>query len=129
MNLKLAIVTLGTLAVVGFGCSGTNNGTYQQNWTIQGTTNPTACSVAGASQMRVVTIGAGGAVQATNFVPCNAFTTSFSLEPATYTAAATFLATNGAAVSQTKVLPAFTVFENQTTVQTIDFAASDFLPP
>jgi hypothetical protein len=129
MNLNTVIAAVSTLVAcgVGIGC-GSDDGTLQQNWTIQGTTNPNSCVAAQATQMRLVAIGSDGVAEATTFSACNAFQASQSLKEDTYTGAATFLDANGVAVSQTKLVPPFTIVEGQTTVRTIDFAVSDFFP-
>ncbi len=132
MKTKLSVLsaTLGAalLGAFGLSCSSTHDGTLVQNWTIQGNVNPASCNTAGAVQMRVVVVNSSGGAEATNFTACNAFTTSFSLHPDNYTATATFLGANGLAISQTKLVPVFGISEDQTTVRTIDFAISDFLP-
>jgi hypothetical protein len=131
MNTKLSVVcaTLGAALLGGAGHScGTDDGTLTQTWTIQGNNHPANCDTAGAVQMRVVVVNSGGVAEGTNFVACNAFTTSFSLRPDNYTATATFLGANGLAVSQTKLVPVFGISADQTTVRTIDFAINDFLP-
>jgi hypothetical protein len=129
MKSKLSVL-LGALLISGadLSCSSTHDGTLQQNWTIQGNNNASACDVAGATQMRVVVVNSSGGTEATNFVECKTFTTSFSLHPDNYTATATFLGSNGVAVSQTKLVPVFSILEDQTTLRTIDFALNDFLP-
>lgn len=113
---------------IGSGCTSDDDGTLEQSWTIQDSTNPDACTVSGATQMRVIVVGSDGVSEATKFRSCAAFKTTQSLTADTYTGTATFLNANGVAVSQTKILPAFTIVEGVTTSRTINFVASDFLP-
>ena len=129
MKINAMIATVGTVVAcgTGLGC-GSKEGPLAQNWTIQGTTSPTACTASGATQMRVIVIRSNGVAEATDFAACNAFNTSLSLDEDTYTGTATFLDANGIAVSQTKLLGAFSIIDGETTRRTIDFVASDFLP-
>ena len=129
MKLKLIVASLGTLLLLGAasGCGSDDEGTLQQNWTIQGGTSADACSVAGAAQMRVVIVDGNGFTQATNFESCSSFTSRIALDEDTYTGAATFVGTDGLPVSQTKIIPAFRIIKGETTVQTVDFNIGDFL--
>jgi hypothetical protein len=102
-------------------------GTLQQSWTIAGAKNPDSCTRYNAAQMRLVAIGPGAVVQATQFTPCNAFQTTLTLPANTYTAAATFLDANGVAVSQTLNVSAFFIAEDLTTIQNVDFTPINFL--
>lgn len=128
MNLNTLIAAVGTFIFcgIGMGC-GSDEGTLEQNWTIQGATRANSCDATGATQMRLISIRSDGVAEATTFSPCNAFQARQTLSAATYTGTATFLDPNGLAVSQTKLLPAFTVVDGETTVQTIDFALTDFI--
>jgi hypothetical protein len=120
---------IGLLALIASGCSSSNNdnaGTLQQGWTIEGTTNPAACTQVSAAQMRLVILDQNNVVSATQFASCTDFTIAVSLPAATFSAAATFLNANGLAVSRTLVVPSFNVFVGQTTVQNINFTVSDF---
>jgi hypothetical protein len=123
---RAAIVT--TLAGAASGCSDDDDGTLQQNWTIAGTTDSNACGIRGANQVRLVVFDPGLFVQATQFAPCNAFTTSLRLRENTYTSTLTFIDVNGIAVSETRRLAAFTVTEDRTTTLNTDFAVTEFLP-
>jgi hypothetical protein len=125
--MKLASMIAVAVAICATGCGGSDDGTFQQHWTIQGTTNPNGCTVSDAAQMRIVVVNPAGAAQATSFTSCGAFVMSQSLPPNNYTAAATFLNANGFSVSQTKLTPVFTIVKDQTTTRTIDFSATDFL--
>ncbi|AKU99072.1 hypothetical protein AKJ09_05736 [Labilithrix luteola] len=124
--MKWISIGLGALVMSGMGCTSSNDdGTLQQNWTIAGTTNPTACGP--ATQMRVVVVDPAGATAATRFAACSSFQTNIDLAPNNYTGAATFLDANGAAVSRTLVIPPFTINHDNTTFRTVDFALTDFL--
>jgi hypothetical protein len=131
MKVQLSVfgATLGAalLGSLGLSCSSSHEGTLVQSWTIQGNVNPASCDTAGATQMRVIAVNSAGFAEATNFVACSAFSTSFALPQDNYTATATFLGANGLAVSQTKIVPIFGISNDTTTYRTIDFAISDFL--
>jgi hypothetical protein len=129
MKLRVATMAALTLACLGFGCTSSQDGMFVQTWTIQGGTSATSCTVTGATQMRTIIINGGGGVEATNFVACNAFQSSFVLAPGTYTAAATFIGANGLEISKTKLVPPFNITENITTGSTVDFALTDFQAP
>lgn len=101
-------------------------GTLQQGWTIAGARTPEACSRFGATQMRLVVLDSSLFVEATRFAPCTDFTASLALTPDVYTGTATFLDANGVAVSNTRSITAFTISENITTLQNVDFAVGDF---
>jgi hypothetical protein len=109
------------------GCSSDDDGTLVQNWTITGGTDPASCERAGAAQMRVVVVDSFGFVEATEFAPCQAFSTALSLSPDTYTATATFLNSSNVAVSRTLLIPGFIISENLTTTVNVPFQLSDFL--
>ena len=129
MEPKLIAMCVGAVLLVGGagGCGDDNEGTLQQNWTIQGTTTPNACTLARATQMRLVVVDANGFSEATSFVPCASFSSTLTLAENNYTGAATFLGEDGLAVSQTKIIPAFRISGGLTTTQTIDFAIGDFI--
>jgi hypothetical protein len=115
------------LAAVGSGCAGHHDGTLQQNWTIAGTTNSNLCDVHGATQARVVVFTTGLFITATQFAPCNAFSTTLSLHEDTYTSSLTFVDANGVPVSDTRAIAPFIINGDQTTTLNADFAVTDFL--
>lgn len=111
------------------GCTSDSNanlGTLQQSWTIAGSKNTSSCEVVGAVQMRLVVLDPQNVVQATQFASCSVFQTNVQLPQSTYTAAATFLDSQGQVVSRTLIIPAFSIKPDEDTSLTVDFLLSDF---
>jgi hypothetical protein len=126
--MKLATLSALCLVIPLMSCGSSNNdGQLQQNWTISGATNPSLCDVHKAAQARLVVFDSNLVVQATEFTPCNSFTTTITLPQNTYTSALTFIDTNGAAVSQSRNIGPFVVSNDQLTVLTEDFPVTAFL--
>lgn len=125
-----AIAVAAMVSVSALGCSDDDEdevGTLQQNWTIAGSTDPSACGPVGATQMRLVVVDSFGFTDATQFAPCSDFRTSVTLLPDRYSATATFLGADGLPVSKTIILPVIDVFVDRTTSVTVDFALLDFV--
>jgi hypothetical protein len=118
---------IGALASASASCSSAHDGTLQQNWTISGTTTPSVCDLHRATQARVVVFDRALFVLATQYAPCNLFSTSIGLHEDTYTATMTFLDVNGSAVSDSRTTGPFNVLRDATTVQVIDFPVGAFV--
>jgi hypothetical protein len=125
---RLVIAAIAATAAISAGCSSDDDGTLQQTWSIEGSTDPNTCTRVGAAQMRVVVLDPGLFVRATRFAPCTDFSTAITLDDNNYTATATFLDANGVAVSDTRTLSVFAIRENVTTRLHIDFPVGSFLP-
>lgn len=134
--------TLGCLLVTGLavvGCSskddtaqsivpGVDTGSLVQNWTIEGSTDASKCAQYNADRMRVVVYDEDGTVHATEFGKCTDFRIEMKLLTRRYTGAATFVDTNGNAVSKTVGIAPFQIVNNQTLTQNLDFSADRMTP-
>ena len=96
-------------------------GILEQRWTIEGTVDPGRCTVYGADRMRLVLFDSRGVLRATEFAPCSAFRTALVLPIETYTGNATFVDVSGVAVSETLPIEPFTIFDDRTVSQLVDF--------
>jgi hypothetical protein len=123
----LAMGALVTVSALGCSDDDEATGTLQQNWTINGSTDPSSCGPVGATQMRLVVIDSAGYTDATQFAPCTDFRATVSLIPDRYTAAVTFLGANGAPVSKTQLVPIFDIYSGQTTTVGTNFTLTDFI--
>ena len=131
-NVSVLVFALGALmSATGFGCGDDDDdertGTLQQRWTIAGVSNPEACNLANAEQMRLVIIDSAGFTDATQFAPCRDLRLSLQLVPDRYTGTATFLGDDGLPVSRVLALAPFNIVEGQTTDVTVDFTVGDIL--
>lgn len=131
----LSIATALALGTGGTGCDDDENiiapsiGSLTQRWTIAGAADPAQCTRFGADRMRLVVVDSFGTLQATEFAACVAFQASLTLPVDDYTANATFVNAGGFPVSQTLPIGRFTIFQGQSTTQTIDFPVAAMTPP
>jgi hypothetical protein len=128
---RIPKTTITTIAAIAFAsaamsCHSTHDGTLTQNWTIAEATNPQTCGIHGATQVRLIVFDPGLFVNATQFAPCESFTTSLDLHENTYTSTLTFVDVNNVPVSETRSLAAFTITNDQTTTLTADFPVTSF---
>jgi hypothetical protein len=125
-RIPLAPIVAVALAGAATSCTNHHDGTLQQNWTIAQTTNAATCGVHGATQARLIVFDPGLVIHATQFAPCDAFQTSLSLNPDTYTSTLTFVDGNNVPVSETRSIAAFTINSNETTTLSADFPIASF---
>jgi hypothetical protein len=131
MRTKHFIVALAAVSALGVGvagCSHNHDGTYNQAWTIGGSTDPAVCSRVNANQLRIVVFDPNLFIQATHFAACTDFNTSVVLAENNYTASLTFLDPAGVPVSNTRAITQFSVTEDGFTNLNIDFPLTEFFP-
>ena len=129
MHSKPAFFLLVAVGIASASCGGSSSedlGTLEQTWSIAGSTEPDACAVAGATQMRVVVLDPELVVEATQIAPCTDFRTAVDLADDVYGASVTFLDAAGIAVSKTRTFAKLTVRQDQTTPVHFDFPFDAF---
>lgn len=95
------------------------------DWTINGVTDPNQCSQASATTLEIIVVPSGG--HASTFSQdCEAFATSITLAPGTYSASAVLVDANGTARTTQVDINPFTIHGDDELHTPIDFPASSF---
>ncbi|HVJ88693.1 MAG TPA: hypothetical protein VM580_02750 [Labilithrix sp.] len=131
--LSSAFVAVGLVACAGDDkiasvIPGIETGTLEQSWTIDGTKDINKCNEHKADRLRLIVIDSKDSVHATEFAECRSFAMKLELKTDSYTGNATFVDANGYPVSKTLQLQPFTILEDRTVTQTLEFKAEDMKP-
>jgi len=102
------------------------DGLLTVNWTVDGTTDPVACSVEGADAIDIQVTTPGGALVAEANDDCRAGTTSVELAPGSYFADAVMLDRASHTITSTVDLGGFRILGDDELVLEADFPADSF---
>jgi hypothetical protein len=96
-------------------------GTITVNWLVSGSSRPSACAQAGASEVEVVVYDTTGAPVTRRLAPCGTFTLTIPLATGTYTADVSLLSGQEQPMSGTKTISALEVVPGTDLAVNLDF--------
>ena len=95
------------------------------DWTINGVTDPNQCRQASATTLEIIVVPSGG-LASTFSQDCEAFATSITLAPGTYSASAVLVDADGTARTTQIDIDPFTLHGDDELHAPINFPASSF---
>jgi hypothetical protein len=105
-----------------------STGTLVVSWTIEMEADPSACTRAKASAVRVELTTAAGSDAGSYEQSCTAFSTTIRLEPDTYQGSAVILDELGAPLTASEQVRSFTILGGDVITTPIDFSITTFPP-
>ncbi len=105
-----------------------STGTLVVSWTIEMEADPSACTRARASAVRVQLTTAAGNDAGSYEQSCTAFSTTITLEPDTYQGTAVILDQVGAPLTASEHVKSFTILGGDVITTPIDFSIATFTP-